>query len=219
MKLEAEGVPVLKRLHRKIVALGQQFGADGQFEPFAMPVIDLLRPVRAERVAGVGRADRIIADLARALADAARRGRRAAWRASARPGKCRGTAAARAAEPRSSRSRGERNRRGSLALIGPPKMTAPACSSSVSGRGSPKRGPADVEGMAERAQRIADAAGRRGFLVQDDQDRQQGTPDAAARRLPALHRERAAISRLILLRPERHRLCMLCGTQAASIAK
>ena len=40
MKLEAESVPVLKRLHRKIVALGQQFGADGQFEPFAMPVID-----------------------------------------------------------------------------------------------------------------------------------------------------------------------------------
>ena len=34
-------------------------------------------------------------------------------------------------------------------------------------------GTPDIEGMAERPQRIADAARRRGFLVQDDQDRQQ----------------------------------------------
>src|SRR5438105_4049526 len=33
----------------------------------------------------------------------------------------------------------------SLALIGPPKTTAPACAPSVSGKGSPKRGRLDIE--------------------------------------------------------------------------
>ena len=34
--------------------------------------------------------------------------------------------------------------------------------------------PPDIEGMAERAQRVADPARRRGLLVQNDQNRQQG---------------------------------------------
>src|SRR4029077_18924486 len=67
MKLKAGGVPVLKRLHRKIVALGQQFGANRQLKSFAMPVIDPLRPVRAKRVASFGRTDRIVAYLRAAL--------------------------------------------------------------------------------------------------------------------------------------------------------
>ena len=41
---------------------------------------------------------------------------------------------------------------------------------------------ADVEGMAQRAQRVADPARRRGLLVQDDQNRQQR---GAGRRKPA----------------------------------
>ena len=38
----------------------------------------------------------------------------------------------------------------------------------------------DVEGMAERAQRIADPARGRGLLVEDDQNRQQGRRAGAA---------------------------------------
>ena len=41
------------------------------------------------------------------------------------------------------------------------------------GKGVAEARAADVEGVPERPQRIADAARRGGFLVQDDQDRQQ----------------------------------------------
>src|SRR6478735_2347497 len=48
MKLEAERVTRLERLHRKVVALGKQLGTARQMKALAMPVIDALRPVRAE---------------------------------------------------------------------------------------------------------------------------------------------------------------------------
>src|SRR5258705_320139 len=54
---------MLKRLHRKVIAFGEQFGAPGQLKALAVPVIDALRPVRAERMARFGRTDRIVADL------------------------------------------------------------------------------------------------------------------------------------------------------------
>jgi hypothetical protein len=47
MELQAEGVAASVSLHRKIIAGGEQFGAARQLEPFAMPVLDLRRPVRA----------------------------------------------------------------------------------------------------------------------------------------------------------------------------
>ncbi len=75
-----------------------------------------------------------------ALPDADRHGRRDAAPSSAHRGRCRDTASCRAAAHRSSRSRGEMKSSLSLALCGPPKITAPACSSIVLRSGSPKRG-------------------------------------------------------------------------------
>src|SRR5215475_5635577 len=63
MKLQAERACPLIRLHREVVALGKQSGATRQLESFAMPVIDLAGPVRAERKARLGRTDRVVADL------------------------------------------------------------------------------------------------------------------------------------------------------------
>ena len=217
MKLEAEGMAGPECLHREIVALGEQFGATRQLKSLAMPVVDALRPVRAERMSGRGRTDRVVADLGAALRMRRDPARRAAWRASARRGKCRETAAARAAEFRSSRSPGERSRRGSLALIGPPKMTAPACSSSVSGRGSPKRGRLMSSRCPSARKRIADAARRRGFLVQDDQNRQQGC--SAWRHAAAAFPGEGQHVTLAFVRPERHRLLLRYRPQAGSIPK
>ena len=45
MKLEAEGMAGLERLHRKVIAFGEQFSARRKMKSLAMPVIDLLRPV------------------------------------------------------------------------------------------------------------------------------------------------------------------------------
>src|SRR5262249_14471177 len=67
MKLEAERLAVLECLHRKVVAFGEQLGAAGKLKSLPMPVIDALRPVRAERVSGRGRTDRLVADLDPAL--------------------------------------------------------------------------------------------------------------------------------------------------------
>ncbi len=65
----------------------------------------------AQRAAGVGRADRIIADLGPALVGAGRRWRRDAWRASAPRGRCRDRGRAPRNGTRSSRSRrGDRRR-------------------------------------------------------------------------------------------------------------
>jgi hypothetical protein len=56
MKLEAERVTRLERLHRKVVALGKQFSAARQMKTLAMPVIDALRPVgQSACPAAVGR--------------------------------------------------------------------------------------------------------------------------------------------------------------------
>ena len=108
-----------------------------QLESLAVPMIDVLRPVRAERLSRRGRTDRVIADLGAALRmrrdpGAELHGEHLGAEANAEERPLLAQAA-----PRSSRSPGGHNRRGSLALIGPPKITAPACSSSVSGKGSP----------------------------------------------------------------------------------
>ena len=54
----------------------------------------------------------------------------------------------------------------------------------------------DIEGMPERPQRVADTARRRGFLVQDDQNRKQRSGRMKVRRKPFVRlREEAARSR------------------------
>src|SRR5438132_9677311 len=63
MKLEAERMTVLIRLHWKVVAFSKQSCAARQLKSLAVPVIDALRPVRAQRMSGLRWADRIVADL------------------------------------------------------------------------------------------------------------------------------------------------------------
>ncbi len=60
-------VAVAEGLHRKAVALRQQLGAERQVEAFAMPLVDLLRPGIAHRAPGIGRPDRVVADLGMAI--------------------------------------------------------------------------------------------------------------------------------------------------------
>src|SRR6185437_9274046 len=67
VELEAERVAPAVRLHREVIALGEQLGAMRQLESLAMPMIDLRGPVRAERQPGGSGTDRIIADLDQAL--------------------------------------------------------------------------------------------------------------------------------------------------------
>src|SRR5689334_4163660 len=67
VELEAEGIAAAKRLHRKVIALCEQLGAPGQIKTFAVPVIDMIGPVRAHGFARRRRADRVIADLRYAL--------------------------------------------------------------------------------------------------------------------------------------------------------
>ena len=111
VKLEAERMTVLIRLHRKVVAFGEQFCAMRQLKSFAVPVVDTLRPVRAQRVAGLPSGGSDSSRPPPGLRDAARPARPIVWQASARPGRCRETAAARAGEFRSSRSRGGHSHR------------------------------------------------------------------------------------------------------------
>ena len=140
MKLKAERVAGAERLDRKIAALRQQFAALGQIETLAMPVIDVIRPVRADRAARRrwGGSDNIRS--ARGLPDAAPPARQAACASICAPrqiprnGRCSRSGTAIQSISRRTKSSG------SLALIGPPKITAPAWPSSVSGKGSPKRG-------------------------------------------------------------------------------
>src|SRR6267378_2770743 len=63
MKLEAKAMLCPERLHRKVAALGQQFGADGKFKSLAVPVVDMIRPARADREPRRRRAAPVITDL------------------------------------------------------------------------------------------------------------------------------------------------------------
>src|SRR5205823_6552046 len=60
MKLKAECMTVLISLHWKVIAFGEQFCAARKLKSLAVPVVDALRPIRAERVSGLCRADRIV---------------------------------------------------------------------------------------------------------------------------------------------------------------
>ena len=174
-----------------------------------MPVIDAIRPRTAQRIAGGGRADRIVADLRaplrmrrngrakmlrqhlRAKADAEKRallGKRHRDPVDlARDVIVRIVGAHRAAEDHRARMIGERRRQ----LV--TKARAP-----------------NVERISKRAERIADAARRRGFLMQHDQHRQRIVD---VRRMAVIQRRNAArlqLSRAIgIRRPQQHRCSCL----------
>ena len=173
MELEAECVTVLIRLHRKVVAFGKQFCAARQLKSLAVPVVDALRPVRAERMTRLRRTDRIVADLhppfvmRRDLrAQLFGKHLRAQADAEKRPLLAQGNfdpvdlaadiivgivGAHRAAEDDRAGMLVQRFRQG----IAEPRTP-------------------DVEGIAERPQRIADPSRRRGLLMENDQNRQRG---------------------------------------------
>ena len=56
-----------ERLDRERVAFRQKLGALRQIEAFAMPLIDVIRPLLAKLAASGGRTDRIVADLGMAF--------------------------------------------------------------------------------------------------------------------------------------------------------
>src|SRR4029077_15635437 len=63
VKLQRKASPIPEGLHLEHVAFGQQLGATRQPEALAVPLIDLLGPVAAQREPRRRRPDRIIADL------------------------------------------------------------------------------------------------------------------------------------------------------------
>src|SRR4051795_13035322 len=67
MKLEAERMVEAESFDREVASLRQQFALGWQLKTLAMPVIDVIRPVRADGAPGGGRTDRIIPDLRAAL--------------------------------------------------------------------------------------------------------------------------------------------------------
>ena len=186
---------------------------EGKFKSLAVPVIDMIRPVRADRQPRRRGTDRVISDLRAAFrmrrdprAELHGEHLRAQANSQKRPLLPSGTAI----QSISRRTKSS----GSLALIGPPKMTAPAWPSSVSGKRIAKARTPDIQPVSERPQRIADAARRRGFLVQDDQHRQQRL--AATGGAPA--EEAQACVGVGFDRLKRHRL-FLRGYQAEIIPK
>ena len=204
MKLEAERVAVLIGLHRKVIALGKQLGAIRQFKSFAMPVVDPLRPVREQRTPRCRRTDRIVADLhppftMRRDLGAQLFGKhlRAQADAEERPLLTQGNldpvdlaahivvgiiGAHRAAEDHRAGVLLQRVRQG----IAEPRT-------------------ADVEGMAERPQRVADPSRRRRLLVKNDQNRQQGRRPGRQQR-PLARKGQDGVANFS--RSERHRNCL-----------
>ena len=158
------------RLHFERIALGQQFGAGRQIEPFAVPLIDAFGPGLDDGEAGRRRPDRIIADLGVAL----------------------GMAKHFAAELPREHLGAEADAEKRLVLLkrhADPIDLAPDVIVLVIGahraaendgagmfrhgrrQGIVEARAAHIEPVAKVAQRIADAAGGGMFLVQDDQDR------------------------------------------------
>src|SRR5271154_1435260 len=60
VKLKPEGMPRSERLDRKVAALRQQFGSLRKVKSLAVPMIDMIRPVRADLKPSRGRMDPVI---------------------------------------------------------------------------------------------------------------------------------------------------------------
>ena len=148
----------------------QQLGAGGQLEAFAMPVIDMRRPVGEKRTPRLGRSDRVIADLGQALrverdfgAEMLGEHLRAEADAEERP-----------LLPQRHFDPVDLARDIIVAVIGAHR----AAEDHRAGMGIQRfrqriaeARPANVERMAERTQGVADAARRRVLLMQHDQHR------------------------------------------------
>ena len=182
VELQREGrAAVAEGLHRKGVALRQQGGAARQIEALAMPLIDLVGPVLAERAAGRRRTDRVIADLGMAVrmridlgAELARQHLRAEADAEIRL-----LLLERHLDPVDLAA-------DEIVLVvgalRPAENHGAGMVLQRLGQRLVEARPADVEGEAAAAQRVADPAGRRVLLMQDDQDRQVHDAEGSWRR-------------------------------------
>src|SRR6202166_565213 len=173
MKLEAEAMIQSKRFHREVASLRQQFGARGKFKSLAVPVVDMIGPVRADLEPRARGADRVISDLRTALPMRRNPGAELHGehlRPQANPQK-RPLLPERDGDPVDLLTdeivgivrahRAAENHRAGMAI-------------QRFRQGIAKTRTPDVQPVPERPQRIADAARGRGFLMQDDQHRQQG---------------------------------------------
>jgi hypothetical protein len=137
-----------------------------------MPVIDVIRPVRADRQSRRRRADRIVSDL------------RAAFRVRCDTGaelsgehlRAQANSQQRPLFPERHRDPVDLAANVIFGIVGAHRPAenhhTGAAVERFRKRVAKPRTP-DIQGMAERPQRIADAPGRGGFLVQDDQNRKQ----------------------------------------------
>ena len=203
MKLEAECMTVPIRLHRKIIAFGEQFCAARQLKSLAVPVIDAFRPVRAERVSGLCRTDRIVTDLHPPFV--MRRNLRAQLFG------------------KHLRAQADTQKRSLLTQgnFDPVDLATDIIVGIVDAHRTAKDDRAgmpvqrfrqgiaeprtpDVEGVAERPQRIADPSRRRGLLMENDQNRQEGRRVRQNQR-PLARKGQDVVANFA--RPERHRRC------------
>ena len=169
-----------ERLHREGVALGEQgrTASAGRSPRDAIDRRDPARPrKRAALLASAGSGNS-------RPRHGPRRGnppfRRDGAPASARRGRSRDTACFPSAAPPSQSISRLMKSRSSLALCGPPKINrAGMVSASVAGSGSPKAGRRISSGMPRLRSMMADAAGRRVFLMQNDEDGQRHRAFAA----------------------------------------
>ena len=175
VKLDRIGMIALpERLHREGVALGEQGRTARQVEALAMPLIDVIRPDLADRAALLASAG---SGNSRPR-HGPRRGnppvRRDGAPASGRRDRSRDTACfPSAAPPIQSISRLMKSSVVIGALRPAENHRAGMVRSSVSGSGSPNAGRRISSGMPRLRSILADAAGRRVFLMQNDEDGQR----------------------------------------------
>src|SRR5579859_1584123 len=173
MKLQAERIVPLKRLHRKIVALGEQLGPARQLKAFAMPVIDLAGPIRAQREPRRGWTDRVVTDLGPALRMRGDLGAKLSGE------HLRAEADAEERPPFPQRYFDPIDLAANIvvAVIGTHRAAQNyGAGMLIQGFGQrvAKARTADIEPVPEPVQGISDAARGRGFLMQDDQHRPRG---------------------------------------------
>src|SRR3954451_17617874 len=172
MKLQAERMIVLKRFDRKFAALSQQFGARRESKAFGVPVIDLIRPIWADIETRRRRTDRVISDLRATLG--MRPHRRAELpRQHLRP---KANPQERPLLPQRHRNPVDLAPNEFIRIVRAHRSAEYDCAGMTVQRfrkAIAKSRTPDIQGMPERPQRIADAAGCRGFLMQDDQNRQR----------------------------------------------
>ena len=172
MKLEAEAMIQSKRFHREVAALRQQFGAHGKFKSLVVPMVDMIRPVRTDLEPCRGGADRIISDLRAAL----RMRRNAGAELHGEHLGAQANSQKRPLLPERDRDPLDLLANEIIRIVGAHRAAENDGAGMAIQRlrkGIAKTRASDIQFVSERPQRVADAARRRRFLVQDDQHRQQ----------------------------------------------